>query len=95
MSSLARITESFGSNKWWHQRQNSSLDHRANSPSVDWEEDKKEENDQTLSSQESVLDKIINYANNAYQIQATSDDVYMSCGHPVVDIESFLGSTTL
>jgi hypothetical protein len=41
------------------------------------------------------LDKIINYANNAYEIHATSDDVYMSCGHPVVDIESFLGSTTL
>jgi hypothetical protein len=27
-----------------------------------------------------VTDKIINDANNAYQIQATSDDVYMSCG---------------
>jgi hypothetical protein len=48
-----------------------------------------------LSSHESVLDKIINDANNAYQIQATSDDVYMSCGHPVADIETFLRSATL
>jgi hypothetical protein len=95
MSSLARITESFGSNKWWYQRQNSSQDHRANSPSVDWEEDKKEENDQTLSIHESVLDKIINDTNNAYQIQATSDDVFMSCGPPVADIETFLRSATL
>jgi hypothetical protein len=42
-----------------------------------------------------VLDKIINDANNAYQIQATSDDVYMSCSHPVADIETFLRSATL
>jgi hypothetical protein len=95
MSSLARITESFGSNKWWYQRQNSSLDHRANSLSVDWEEDKKEENDQTLSSHESVLDKIINDTNNAYQIQATYDDVYLSFGHSFADIETFLRSATL
>jgi hypothetical protein len=42
-----------------------------------------------------VLDKIINDANNAYQIQATSDDVYMSCVHSVADIETFLTSATL
>jgi hypothetical protein len=54
------------------------LDHHAIFPSVDWKEDKKEENDQTLSSHESVLDKIINDDNNANQIQATSGDVYMS-----------------
>jgi hypothetical protein len=48
-----------------------------------------------LSSHESVLDNIINDTNNAYQIQATSDDVYMSCGHPVDDIETFLRSATL
>jgi hypothetical protein len=33
-----------------------------------------------------VLDKISNDTNNAYPIQATSNDVYMSCGHPVADI---------
>jgi hypothetical protein len=42
-----------------------------------------------------MLDKIINDVNNAYRIQATSDDVYMSCGHPVADIETFLRSATL
>jgi hypothetical protein len=42
-----------------------------------------------------VLDKIINDVNNANLIQATSDDVYMSCGHPVADIETFLRSATL
>jgi hypothetical protein len=39
-----------------------------------------------LSSHESVLDKISNDTNNAYPIQATSNDVYMSCRHPVADI---------
>jgi hypothetical protein len=34
------------------------VDHQPNSPCVDWEEDKKEENDQTLSSHESVLDNV-------------------------------------
>jgi hypothetical protein len=42
-----------------------------------------------------MLDKIINDVNNAYRIQATSDDVYMSYGHPVADIETFLRSATL
>jgi hypothetical protein len=56
---------------------------------------KKEENDKTLYSNESMLDKIINDVNNAYRIQATSDDVYMSCGHPVADIGTFLRSATL
>jgi hypothetical protein len=48
-----------------------------------------------LSTHESVLDKIINDVNSAYKIQATSDDVYMSCGHLVADIETFLRSATL
>uniref|UniRef100_K4AJ22 Uncharacterized protein n=1 Tax=Setaria italica TaxID=4555 RepID=K4AJ22_SETIT len=55
------------------------------------EEQKKEENG--LTSHESVLDKIIKAVNNAYQIQAASD-MYMSCGHPVADIETFLRSAT-
>jgi hypothetical protein len=42
-----------------------------------------------------MLDKIINDVNNAYRIQPTSDDVYMSCGHRVADIETFLRSATL
>jgi hypothetical protein len=42
-----------------------------------------------------VLDKIINDTNNAYQIQATYDDVYLSFGHSVADIETFLRSATL
>jgi hypothetical protein len=42
-----------------------------------------------------MLDKIMNDVNNAYRIQATSDDVYMSCGHRVADIETFLRSDTL
>jgi hypothetical protein len=42
-----------------------------------------------------MLDKIINDVKNAYRIQFTSDDVYMSCGHPVADIETFLISATL
>jgi hypothetical protein len=42
-----------------------------------------------------MFDKVTNDVNNAYQIQATSDDVYMSCGHPVADIETFLRSATL
>jgi hypothetical protein len=37
-----------------------------------------------------VLDKIIKVVNYAYQIQTASDDVYMSCGHPIADIETFL-----
>jgi hypothetical protein len=41
------------------------VDCHANSPCIDWEEDKKEENDQTLSSHEFVLDKIINDVNIA------------------------------
>jgi hypothetical protein len=42
-----------------------------------------------------MLDKIINDVNNAYRIQSTFYDVYMSCGHPVADIETFLRSATL
>jgi lysylphosphatidylglycerol synthetase-like protein (DUF2156 family) len=42
-----------------------------------------------------VLDKIINDTNNAYQIQATYDDVYLSFGHSFADIETFLRSATL
>jgi hypothetical protein len=42
-----------------------------------------------------MMDKITNDVNNAYRIQATSDDMYKSCGHPVADIETFLRSATL
>jgi hypothetical protein len=42
-----------------------------------------------------MLDKIINDVNNAYRIQSTFYDVYMSCGHPVAGIETFLRSATL
>ena len=72
---------------------NWTLNHRVNSSCVDWEEQKKEENEQALSSHESVLDKIIKAVNYSYEIQAASD-IYMTCGHPVADIEIFLQSAT-
>jgi hypothetical protein len=72
---------------------NWSLNHRVNSSCVDWEEQKKEENEQALSIHESVLDKIIKAVNYSYEIQAASD-IYMTCGHPVADIEIFLQSAT-
>ncbi|CAN6300397.1 unnamed protein product [Urochloa humidicola] len=74
----------------------SSLDHPVNSSCVDSEEQKKEEkNEQALicSRHESRLDKIIKAVNNAYEI-LTASDMYMSCGHPVADIETFLQSAT-
>ncbi|CAL4915138.1 unnamed protein product [Urochloa decumbens] len=60
---------------------------------VDLEAQKKDENEQACSDHESGLDKIIKAIKNAYEIQAASD-MYMSCGHPIADIEIFLQSAT-
>ncbi|CAL4931831.1 unnamed protein product [Urochloa decumbens] len=61
---------------------------------VDLEEQKKDENEQaSCSNHKPELDKIIKAVKNAYEIQAGSD-MYMSCGHPIASIETFLQSAT-
>lgn len=75
----------------------SLLGYMVNSSCVDREEQQKKENKtefSTHASSEPELDKIIEAANNAYEVQQAASDVYMISAGIHADIENFLHAAT-